>query len=381
MSAFYTHDELVIDPHYGNSLAYAEYFDYDLLGKPVIWYRRVMQNPLLYLRRFFTEFRWHIMVGILCFIILTYLIIYLSDSFKSLLLFVANWIHTKRKLNAEKRDYEKHKKFLAWDDPDKYAMVYCQGAASRHGVCPMFDPIPKDLPDYEAVRFVFHEPWLINKTHRVLSKKPSTEFWGELVEGELEDAIQLATAEKRLRTRKPLSLVGKIAARRLLAQGERPVVPRIPTLSPEMKLILGWEQLYRQRVQESVEESYRWWTEQDKVLPVESREVTRKLKPILAKVAEEKKKKSPEGISPELFKEIQEITRDAYRASIPLAYESQLAKRSVSVDPQPRTSMKVDTDETKFVREIKEQEPRPKRSHKRSRKSRKSAHRASSSYK
>ncbi|TPP59615.1 hypothetical protein FGIG_10228, partial [Fasciola gigantica] len=345
------------------------HFDYDLLGRPVIWYWRVLQNPVLYVRRFLVESRWHIMALVISMIILVFLVLYLYDCVKSLVHFVVNFIHAKWKLNAERSEFEKHKKFLAREDPDKYAVIYCQAAASRHGVCPIFDPVPKDLPDYEAVRFVFQEPWLIDKTHRVLQKTPSTEFWGELVDGELEDAIQLATAEKRLRKRKPLPLAARIAAQQLLAKGEGPVLPKRPSLSPEMKLILGWEQLYKERVQESVEESYRWWVEQDKVLPVESQEVTRKLKPVLIKVAEEKKKKSPDGISPELFREMQETARSAFRQSVPLVRVSKADhRRSVTAGPNVVTGLKAEeteqmthlqtgVDESQFVREIRDQEP------------------------
>lgn len=273
--------ENVIDPYY-DTRTYAIDFDYDLLGRPIAWDPLLSAVQLSCIRGFCERYSWSISG---CILGLAILIPLLLETLKKLpwifLQLCAQWM-VRKELKREQRIWEQRKRFMQPEDHDRYAAVYCRLVSSQLGVTDWRHPIPRDLIDYEAVRFVFQQPWLIEKTHKALqtaSVDPSVE---QLVEGELEDALKLAEKQRRLAKRKQLSIPGKIRARHMLAKGEDKSQTG-SEMSAEMLLLQGWMELYKARVQWARKENYAWWLSQGRTLPVEAYEAVQRLRPLVGK--------------------------------------------------------------------------------------------------
>ncbi|KAF6777675.1 hypothetical protein AHF37_02959 [Paragonimus kellicotti] len=287
MNSFYDDNTIIIDPYYSSEAAYAVDFDYDLLGNPVAWNKRFLKAPLSMIRIYSEKYSWLITCCIFACLLITLCILKLVKGFPIILRVL--WIaHKKRsELVAEMRVWEKRKRFMQRDDPDRYAAVYCRALANRLGVATRSHPVPTNLADYEAVRFVFPHHWLMDKTHQALQKVELDPSWNELVEGELEDTLKIAMKQKRLVEREPLSIVGRLIAKHMLAKGEDKSRDQ-SQFTREMLLLQGWEALYRERVKLATEENYYWWKSQDKRLPVEAREMVQHLQPIVTKTRQQK---------------------------------------------------------------------------------------------
>ncbi|CAH8629215.1 unnamed protein product [Dicrocoelium dendriticum] len=304
MASFFDVNDVLFDPAYPNAEAYAKDYDYDLLGRPTSWSRRVFDNHLHVLRTFLERNRLLLMGCTLGLLLLILLLMMLMEKCAIILRYFVNMCYERRQLNKEKRIWEERKKYMQPEDPDRYAAVYCRSAANQLQVASVFKPVPIDLPDYEAIRFVFPQPWLMDKTYKALMIQKYEPIQEDLIEGELEDAIKQALAERRLLTRQPLSLPARLMAKQMLAKGEAKL-PSGPIITPEMKLIHGWEELYRRHKKEAVMENYRWWMAQDKTLPVEAREVTEKLQPVLAHVRKPPRK--PNQPDPEKVQSLERL--------------------------------------------------------------------------
>ncbi|KAG5446818.1 hypothetical protein CSKR_113408 [Clonorchis sinensis] len=272
--------DVFLDPTYPDVNAFMADYDYDLVGTPLGWWGKITETDLYKMRRFFEDNAWLISFCFLGLMLLLVLLVAIAGGIAKIPSYFTNRWFTKQELKRENIIAEERRKFMQRDDPDRFAAIHCRSATNKLGVGSVNNPVPQDLPDFEAVRFVFTDPRLIEKTHQALKKQKIDPTLDQLVDGELEDALLLALSQKRLEKRKPLSLPARIVAKQMLARGEMKI-PTGPIVTPEMKLIQGWEQLYRRQLKEATEENYRWWLAQDRTLPVESREVTEKLQPLV----------------------------------------------------------------------------------------------------
>ncbi|KAF5401754.1 hypothetical protein PHET_05036 [Paragonimus heterotremus] len=283
MPSFYCDKDTVIDPAYVDLSTFSKHYDYDLLGRSVHWKKWFWKDMLHYFRLFLDDYPGLITACTFGCIFVLLTIFAATEQCAQVVRYIFNSWYADRELKYEQKQLEERKKYMQRKDHDRFAAVHCRATANKLGVASVMQPTPRDLPDFEAVRFVFPQPWLVEKNHKALKKVEFDPIWDELVEGELEDALTLAMREKRLITRQPLSLPARIMAKQVLAKGEEKL-PSKPIITPEMRLVQGWEELYRQRIREATKENYRWWRTQDKTLPVEARETTEKLQPIVAQV-------------------------------------------------------------------------------------------------
>ncbi|TGZ74224.1 hypothetical protein CRM22_001052 [Opisthorchis felineus] len=272
--------DVFLDPTYPDLNEFMVDYDYDLVGTPLGWWRKITDTHLYTMRSFFEDNAWLISFCFLGLVLLLVILVAIAGLIAKIPSYFINRWFTMKELKRENIIADERRKFMQRDDPDRFAAVYCRSATNKLGVASVHNPVPQDLPDFEAVRFVFTDPRLIEKTHQALKKQKIDPTLDQLVDGELEDALLLALSQKRLEKRKPLSLPARIVAKQMLARGEMKI-PTGPIITPEMKLIQGWEQLYRRQLKEATEENYRWWLAQDRTLPVESREVTEKLQPLV----------------------------------------------------------------------------------------------------
>lgn len=359
MTPFYGENDIIIDPFYENIDEFAVDFDYDLLGRPIKFETRFWNNHLHYVRTFGEAYRWPI-------VMLTFLLMLIVLVTSSVLKRCAriprhfiNSFYVKQDMKNELRIWEERKKFMQPQDYDRYAAVHCRSAMNTLEVANVWQPIPRTLPDYEAIRFLFSQPWLIEKTHKALKVQDVDPVLDQLVEGELEDALMLALKEKRMFKRKPLSLPARMEAKRMLARGEEKL-PSGPILTPEMRLILGWEELYRQRLKEAIQENYRWWLAQDKTLPVEAREVRERLQPIVAQVRKKRTGASP--AESEIVTDFQRLPHEEpaqrvnrRKLSSPQDKPEQ-DKPVIMTDEVQIISQPTDLDESQLLRELEEAE-------------------------
>ncbi|KER22037.1 hypothetical protein T265_09789 [Opisthorchis viverrini] len=274
-------EEIIIDPTYGDRWTYAQYFDYDLRGRPLGFVPKIKKpNDFHYLAQIDKTDTALFVVGV---ILATFVLPMVWSYLCILKVYLFNRIRTRWQMEREKRACVTRKNFLQPDDPDQYAAIFCRSLFNRLDAATSGKQIPKDLADYEAIRFAVHQPkWLVNKMQEALQKAEHGYTINEVVSGELDDMLKLALKQKCIKTRKPLSLPGKLMARYMLAKGESRS-QKDSRLTPEMLLLLGWQRLYRRHVHDANEENYAWWLSQMKTLPLESREVLERLQTIVDK--------------------------------------------------------------------------------------------------
>ncbi|KAG5446817.1 hypothetical protein CSKR_113409 [Clonorchis sinensis] len=280
-------EEIIIDPTYGDRWTYAQYFDYDLRGRPLGFIHRLQgRQSYRYLSEIDKTYTALFVVGV----ILATTVLPMIWSYLCILkVYLFNRIRTKWQMEREKRACATHKNFLQPDDPDEYAAIFCRSVFNRLHASPAGKQIPKDLADYEAIRFAVQRPnWLVNKMEEAVHRAEYGFTKNQVVSGELDDMLKLAVKQKRIKTRKPLSLAGKLRARYMLARGEGRS-QKDHRLTPEMLMLLGWQHLYRRHVRDANEENYAWWLNQMKTLPVESREVLERLQTIVDKQRKRRK--------------------------------------------------------------------------------------------
>ncbi|TGZ74225.1 hypothetical protein CRM22_001053 [Opisthorchis felineus] len=315
-------EEIIIDPTYEDRWTYAQYFDYDLRGRPLGFIQRLqVYQTFRYLNEIDRTDKALFVVGV---ILATFVLPIIWSYLCELKVYLFNRIRTKWQMEREKRACSTQKNFLQPDDPDQYAAIFCRYVFNRLDAAAVGKQIPKDLADYEAIRFAVQQPKsLVNKMDEALQKAEHGFTENQIVSGELDDMLELALKQKRIKTRKPLSLTGKLMARYRLAKGEGRS-QRDHKLTPEMLMLLGWQRLYRRHVRDANEENYAWWLSQMKTLPVESREVLEHLQTIV-----DKQRKRQKFLGAKTIEELEPSSTDA--SSLP-----QQTKKPEIIEPTRR---------------------------------------------
>ncbi|CAL8109031.1 unnamed protein product [Calicophoron daubneyi] len=320
-----TSHELIFDPSYPSLEAYSEYYDYDLLGRPVNFWIRLVRDPVKHLQYFCKTYSWYtsaVIILAVLLLIITFPLVRMCAAVKK---WVINSIAIAKNLKAADKIEENRKRHFLPEDLDRHALVLCQAASSRHGIGSVGEWIPADLPDYEAVRFVYQEPWLMEQTHKGLRDKEITPGFEGMLEGELEDALRIAAERSLLKTRRPLPPALMKERKRMLEEAEKP--PKASPPPPEKK-VYGWEELYKERKDASMEETYRWWMTQRRRLPVEAEEVRDTLGQILGK-------SRPKSPPPEAeFGENDSVDRNSVEGAREVTQRYKSSKLTVLAPPQ-----------------------------------------------
>ncbi|TPP59616.1 hypothetical protein FGIG_10229 [Fasciola gigantica] len=160
----------IINPSYPSLSSFAQYYDYDLLGRPISTFRQFIQNPLALIRAFMTKYELALRLTVLYLFCIIYLVQWSLENLPSI------W-HRMKILNQLMKETLKSQKMKLPKEENGYQAAdnFAAAAYRAHtGLQGIFEdefrnPIPGSLLDYEMIRFVSESNWIRRRTNQRLA--------------------------------------------------------------------------------------------------------------------------------------------------------------------------------------------------------------------